>query len=82
MYRDLRTIIGFLIILTGVIGGVWLGWWLSTEGNIIEILRRAKMLLPSWGWLALKVGLSSMLGGFFMLIFIILAVIVFSGKEK
>lgn len=82
MSRDIRTIIGFLLIFLGVIGGIWLGWWLSTEGDIIEIIHRAKMALPGWAWLALKMSLSALLGGAFILLFIILAILVFSGKEK
>lgn len=82
MSRDTRTIIGFLLILIGVIGCGWLSWWLCTEGDIIEIIHRAKIALPGWVWLALKVGLSAMFGGLFILLFIILAIIVFSGKER
>jgi len=46
----IRTIVGFLTVITGIVGSLRLGWWLSTEGDIVEIIHRAKMGLPDWGW--------------------------------
>ncbi|MDP2167779.1 MAG: hypothetical protein Q8J64_05555 [Thermodesulfovibrionales bacterium] len=82
MSRDIRTITGFLIIFIGAAGGIWLGWWLSTGGDIIDILHRAKVGLPGWAWIVLKVGLAAVVGGLFMLVFATAAFIVFSGKDN
>lgn len=80
--RDIRTIAGFLIMLIGLMGGLWFGWWLSTEGDIIDIIHRLKLGLPDWAWLVLKVSLSAMFGVFFLLIFVFLAALVFRGRGR
>jgi dolichol-phosphate mannosyltransferase len=63
MVRDssyqVRTAAGLLLIAAGLAGGVCLGWWLSTEGDIVEIIHRAKMGLPDWAGMVMKVGLSA-----------------------
>jgi hypothetical protein len=81
MSRDLRTVLGFLIIFSGIIGGLWLGWWFIFRGDIIEILHRVKMGLPGWGWWALKVGISAAFGGLFLLVFIALGMKVLGGDR-
>ena len=74
----IRTIIGFLAVITGVAGGLRLGWWLSTEGNIVEIIHRAKMNLPDWGWTGLKIGLSAVSAGLVVAMLFALAIAVFA----
>jgi hypothetical protein len=78
---NLKTVAGFLLIAVGVVGGIWVGWWLMFVGNIIEILHMLKMWLPGWGWTVLKFGLSAIFAALFMLLFVILAMMAFSGKE-
>lgn len=78
----LRTVIGFLIIIGGIVGGIWLGWWLCFRGDIIEILHSIKMSFPSWVWLALRVSLSVVFGLFFVLLFLALGVWVLGGGGK
>lgn len=77
-----RTAAGFLLIMAGLAGGLRLGWWLSTEGDIVEIIHRAKMGLPDWAWLVIKIGLSALTSVFFVALLFILAVAVFSGGRK
>jgi hypothetical protein len=77
--RNVRTAAGFMIIVAGLLGGVWLGWWLAFRGNIVEIIHDAKMSLPGWAWLALKYGLSLAGGALFVVFFLILGMIVLGG---
>ncbi len=77
--RNVRTAAGFLIIVGGLLGGVWLGWWFAFRGNIVEIIHEAKMSLPGWAWLALKYGLSLAGGVLFMVLFVILGMMVLGG---
>lgn len=55
---NIRTVIGFFITGAGVIGSIRLGYWLSTEGDIVESIHQVKMGLPDWAWLVMKIGLS------------------------
>ncbi len=80
--RNVRTAAGFLIIVAGLLGGGWLGWWLASRGNIVEIIHEAKMSLPGWAWLALKYGLSLAGGVLFMVFFLILGMMVLGGGER
>jgi dolichol-phosphate mannosyltransferase len=56
---QMRTVAGLLIIIAGLVGGLMSGWWLGTEGDIIEIIHQAKISLPGWAWLVMKIGLSA-----------------------
>ncbi len=73
-----RTVIGFLIVMSGLVSSLWLGWWLGTEGDIVEIIHRAKMGLPDWGWTALKIGLSAVSAGLLIALLLALAIAVFA----
>jgi dolichol-phosphate mannosyltransferase len=80
---NVRTVVGFFTVITGVAGGLRLGWWLSNEGDIVEIIHRAKMGLPDWGWTGLKIGLSAVSAGVFIALIFALAIAVFaSGGRK
>ena len=79
---NLRTIIGLLLIISGVIGGLRFAWWLSFEGDIIETLHAIKMGLPGWTWTVLKFALSGAFGLLFISLFVIFAIIVFSGGGR
>jgi len=80
---QVRTAAGFLLIIAGLAGGVSLGWWLSTEGDIVEIIHRAKMALPGWAWTMMKVGLSALSGAAFIVFFLALATAIFAeGRRK
>jgi dolichol-phosphate mannosyltransferase len=63
MTRDvpyqMRTVAGLLLIIAGLAGSLISGWWLSTERDIIEIIHQAKMSLPGWAWLVMKIGLAT-----------------------
>jgi dolichol-phosphate mannosyltransferase len=74
----IRTIAGVLSVISGVAGCLLLGWWLSTSGDIIEIIHETKMGLPGWAWGAMKVGLSGVSGLLFLAFFVVLAILVFS----
>jgi hypothetical protein len=80
----IRTVIGYLIIITGIIGSLCLMWWLSAYGDIVEIIHDIKMSLPGWVWAALKYGLSIAFGLALMTIFITIGVIVLAtgGRER
>jgi dolichol-phosphate mannosyltransferase len=79
----IRTVIGLLSAITGMAGGLRLGWWLSTEGDIVEIIHRVKMGLPGWAWIVLKIGLSTASALIFLALLVILAIAVFaSGRRK
>lgn len=82
MGYNFSTVIGFLLIMAGIVSGLRLGWWLSSEGDIVEIIHRAKMSLPGWAWLVMKVGLST--GSSILLIALVLAaaIAVFAGGGK
>ena len=77
-----RTVIGFLIVITGVAGGLRLEWWLSTKGDIVEIIHEFKMGLPDWAWTVMKIGLSAVSGAIGIALFLILAIAVFSGGRR
>lgn len=80
---NFRTIIGFLTVITGLAGGLRFGWWLGTEGDIVEIIHRAKMGLPDWGWMALKVVLSAFSGAAAIVFFVAVAIAIFAkGRRK
>lgn len=78
----LRTAAGFLIVIMGMAGGVWFGWWLYFRGDIIEILHDIKVSMPNWGWLVLKFTLSGALGLLFIFIVIVLGAIVLGGGRR
>ncbi len=79
---NVRTLIGLLVIAAGVITCIWLAWWLSFEGDIIDIIHIAKMKLPGWMWTVLRVGLSAAVGVLFLSIFVLVAVVIFSGGSR
>jgi hypothetical protein len=78
----IRTIIGFLSVIVGTAGSLRIGWWLSSEGDVIELLHNFKMGLPGWAWLVMKVGLSAVSAVFAIALFLALAISVFAGKRK
>ncbi|GAB4387460.1 MAG: hypothetical protein Kow0025_01150 [Thermodesulfovibrionales bacterium] len=71
-----RTVIGVLILLFGLLGGLWLGWWLCARGDIVQIIHSIKMNFPSWVWTALRIGLSAFFGLLFISFFVALSLIV------
>jgi dolichol-phosphate mannosyltransferase len=77
-----RTAIGFLTLIAGTAGSLSLGWWLGTEGDVIEIIHNFKMSLPGWAWLVLKVGLSAVSAVLVIGLFFTLAITVFAGRER
>lgn len=77
-----RTVAGFLIIIGGIAGGIWLGWWLCFRGDIIEILHGIKMGFPSWVWLVLRLGLSGMFGLLFVLAVVAVGMAVLRGGGR
>ncbi|MFZ2197771.1 MAG: polyprenol monophosphomannose synthase [Thermodesulfovibrionales bacterium] len=79
---QVRSAAGFLLIMAGLAGGVRLGWWLSTEGDIVEIIHRAKMGLPDWAWMVMKVGLSALSAALFIVLFLGAAIAVFACTGK
>ncbi len=79
---NVRTFIGLLVIAAGVIGGIFMAWWLSFEGDIIDIIHIVKMKLPGWMWIVLRVGLSGVAGILFLSIFVVLAIMIFSGRSR
>jgi hypothetical protein len=79
---NVRTFVGLLLIVGGVICGIWLAWWLSFEGDVISLIHTMKLALPGWAWIVLKFGLSAVAGIAFLSVFILLAVIVFSGGGR
>ncbi len=79
---NLRTAIGFLLILAGAVGGLCFTRWLSYEGNVIETLHMIKTSLPGWAWALLKFSLAGVFGLLFLSVFVILAVLVFSGGRR
>jgi hypothetical protein len=79
---NLRTAIGFLLILAGVTGSLYLAWWLIFRGDIIDTIHTLKMSLPGWAWVVLKFGLSGLFALLFLSLFVILAVMVFAGGRQ
>lgn len=79
---NLRGVIGFLTIIAGMAGSIWLGWWLGSEGDVIETLKRMKAALPGWGWRLLKYGLSSAFAALSALVFVSLGMLVLRGRRK
>jgi dolichol-phosphate mannosyltransferase len=79
---NVRTIMGFLLVISGTAAALRLGWWLSTEGDIVELIHRAKMGLPDWAWTALKIGLSAFSGFLFLAGVVVLAILIFAAGRK
>jgi hypothetical protein len=77
-----RTVIGFLCLIIGLAGSLRLGWWLGTEGDIIEVIHRAKMALPGWAWTMMKIGLSAFSGVAFIVSIMTLATAIFAGGRR
>ena len=75
----LRTIIGLLTVLTALGGGAVMAGWLLTEGDIIEFIHQAKLGLPDWAWVTLKISLSVLASAAFVGLLIALAIGLFSG---
>jgi dolichol-phosphate mannosyltransferase len=73
-----RTALGSLIVILGFTGSFWLGWWLGTEGDIVEIIHRLKMDLPGWAWLVMKIGLSAVSSGLVITLLFAFAIAVFA----
>jgi len=86
MTRDvpyqMRTVAGVLFIIAGIIGSMVSGWWLGTEGDIIEIIHKAKMSLPGWAWLVMKISLSAISALFLVALFLATAVVFFSIGDR
>ncbi|MBI4822688.1 MAG: hypothetical protein HY805_00430 [Nitrospirae bacterium] len=82
MSRDIKTLLGFTIILIGFLLGIGATWWLLSKGDIVQILHDLKAMLPGWGWLALKVSLSVVVGVLLILLFIVAGVMVFGMEDK
>ncbi len=78
---QMRTVAGLLISIAGLAGGLMSGWWLGTEGDIIEIIHQAKMSLPGWAWLVMKIGLSAGFAIAFIALLLVVTVAVFAGGE-
>ncbi|MBI5741572.1 MAG: polyprenol monophosphomannose synthase [Nitrospirae bacterium] len=74
-----RTITGFLMTFAGITGGLRLGWWLSTERNIIDILHEFKLGLPAWAWVSMKIGLSAFFAALFLSLVFTAVIAVFAG---
>jgi hypothetical protein len=79
---NVRTIAGFLLLIAGAVSGMWLGWWFSTEGDIIEIIHQFKMSLPGWAWLAMKIGLSAVSAVLFMALIFAAAIAIFAAGGR
>lgn len=71
-----RTAIGYLIIIVGIFGCIWLMWWLISRGDIVEIIHDMKMSLPGWAWAVMKYSLSIVFGVVVMGFVILLGVVV------
>jgi dolichol-phosphate mannosyltransferase len=78
----IRTIVGFLTVLAGTVGSLRLGWWLGTEGDIIELIHNFKMGLPDWAWLVMKVGLSAVSAVLAIGLILTLAIAIFAGRGR
>ncbi|MEJ2184126.1 MAG: hypothetical protein P8Y66_11490 [Nitrospirota bacterium] len=79
---DVRTVLGFLIILAGVLGGLYLGWWFFAQGDVVQIIHDVKMRFPSWAWLAFRVGFSLLFWLIFIGVFVALGLVVLSGRRR
>jgi len=83
MSRRLSTFLGFFFVLLALVGGPGFGLWLILEGDIIQFLKELKAKLPGWGWLALKIGLSAMVGVMLTVFFFALAFLSFyAGRRR
>jgi dolichol-phosphate mannosyltransferase len=78
----IRTIAGVVLLAAGLVSGIRLGWWLGSEGDIIEIIHRAKMGLPGWAWIAMKAGLSALSAILFIVLSLGVAIAVFAGGRR
>jgi len=74
----IRTVVGVLSAAVGLAGSLRMGWWLGTEGDIIEIIHQAKMSLPGWAWMVMKVGLSAVSAALAIALFVTLAIAIFA----
>ena len=79
---NFRTVVGFLLMISGAVGCLWLGWWLGTEGDIVEIIHQFKMSLPGWAWLAMKIGLSVVSAVVFVALVLTAAIAVFAAGGR
>ena len=59
-----------------------MAWWLSFEQNVVEIIHTIKMDLPPWAWISLKFILAGFFGALFLILFVILAIGIFSSGRK
>jgi dolichol-phosphate mannosyltransferase len=86
MIRDvpyqMRTVAGLLLIIAGLAGSLMSGWWLGTEGDIIEMIHRAKISLPGWAWLVMKIGLAAGSAIFFLALLLATAIAVFAAGGR
>jgi len=80
-YRT-RTVLGFFLMVVSIIGGVWLGWWLITEGDIVEFIHQFKMALPDWAWTVMKISLSAASGLIFLAFLVALAIFVLQDRRR
>lgn len=78
VWYQMRTVAGLLIIIAGLTGGLMSGWWLATEGDIIEIIHQAKLKLPWWAWLVMKIGLSALSAMLLIALLFAVAIAVFA----
>jgi hypothetical protein len=78
----LRTVVGFLSVIAGTAGSLRLGWWLGTEGDVIEIIHNFKMGLPDWAWLVMKIGLSAVSAILVIAVLLAFAITVFAGSGR
>jgi dolichol-phosphate mannosyltransferase len=78
----IKTIIGVISIIGGTLGSLQLGWWLGTEGDVIEIIHNFKMGRPGWAWLVMKIGLSAVSAVLVIALFFTLAIAVFAARGK
>jgi hypothetical protein len=81
MPRDIRTLLGFGIILGGFVLTGWAVWYLATVGDIIQIIHELKMGLPGWAWKLLRFSLTAVAGLTLLAFFVILGVLAF-GMDK
>ncbi len=79
---NLRTVLGFLVIIAGIVLGLWLAWWLNFRGNVIEILHAVKMSLPGWTWDLMRYFFSIAFGAVIMLVCIAIAMLILRGGRK
>jgi dolichol-phosphate mannosyltransferase len=86
MVRDvsyqIRTAAGMLLMIAGLVGSLISGWWLSTGGDVIEIIHQAKMSLPGWAWLVMKISLSAISAILLVALFLTLAIAIFAKGDR